>query len=207
MAQVSVITTVGKTILSARVQHTTPSGSSNTPPTLGSEAPGRGLGMGTGATAAGADAAVGNTSLVQEVETRATGAETITTNVYQSVGTQTATAARTIDETGMFDSQSQTTTSTGAAQSATTLPLASGVFSATGTAYSFNNTSGTAPQTITITAGGNTTSATVSALTGAVASGSWVTAGNMFARVTLRSVTISLANGDSLQVTYQVTFS
>lgn len=207
MAQVSVITTVGKTILSARIQHTTPTGATNTPPTLGSEAPGRGLAMGTGATAAAADAAAGDTALIQEVETRATGTETITTNVYQSVGTQTATGARTIDETAMFDSQSQTTTTTGASAGATTLPLASGVFSATGTAHAFNSTTGNSQQSITITAGGNTTSATVSALSGIIPSGSWVTAGNLFARVTLRSVTIALASGDSLQVTYQVTFS
>lgn len=211
MAQVSVITTVGKKILAARIQQTTPGGATNTPPTLGSAAPGRGLGMGTGSTAVGADAAAADVALAVEVETRATGTETITggsLNIYQSVGTQTATAARTIDETAMFDSQSQTTTSSGASAGATTLPLASGVFSATGTAYSINNTTpASSPQTITITAGGNTTSATVSALTGIVPSGAWVAAGNMFARVTLRSVTIALANGDSLQVTYQVTFS
>jgi hypothetical protein len=207
MAQVSVITTVGKTILSARIQHTTPGGATSTPPTLGSEAPGRGLAMGTGATAAAADAAVGDTALIQEVETRATGTETVTTNVYQSVGTQTATGARTIDELGMLDSQAQTTTSSGASAGATTLPLASGVFSAAGTAHAFNATTNNSQQSITISSGGNTTSATVTALTGIVSAGAWVTAGNLFARCTLRSVTISLANGDSIQATWQVTFS
>lgn len=166
------------------------------------------MGIGIGATAVGASAAITDVAICNEVETRATGAETISSAVYQSQGTSTATATRVVDETGMYDTASQSTTSTGAAQSATTLPLASGVFAATGTAYSANGTTAaSSPQTITITGGGNTTSATVSALAGAVTAGNWVYSGNLFAHVTLISSTITLNSGDSLQVTYQVTFT
>jgi len=208
VAQVSVITTVGKTILSARIQHTTPSGAANSPPTLGSEAPGRGIAMGTGATAAAADAAVGDTALIQEVESRATGAETVTTNVYQSVGTQTATGARTIDEGGMFDSQSQSVTAAAsAAQSATSVNIgASNPFTVPGTLHAFNRTTANSQQSISASSYTNP-NLTVTALTGAITIGDWITAGNLFARVTLRSVTISLATNDSIQWTYQVTFS
>ena len=208
MAQVSVITTVGKTILSARIQHTTPSPATGSPPVLGSEAPGRGIAMGVGSTAAAADAAVGDTALIQEVETRATGAETITTNVYQSVGTQTATGARTIDEGGMFDSQSQTITAAASAiATATSLNIgAVNPFAASGTLHAFNRTSTNSQQSIAFSAYVNP-NLTVTALTGAITIGDWIAAGNLFARVTLRSVTISLATNDSIQWTYQVTFS
>lgn len=62
------------------------------------------IGIGTGSTAE----AVTQTALVTEVETRAVGTEsTVTTSVagdtYQSVGTITATAGRTVAEMGMFD--------------------------------------------------------------------------------------------------------
>lgn len=208
MAQVSVITTVGKTILSARIQHTTPTGGANSPPTLGSEAPGRGLAMGVGATAAAADAAVGDTALIQEVETRATGAETVTTNVYQSVGAQTATGARTIDELGMFDSQSQSVTAAASAiATATSLNIgAVNPFTVAGTLHAFNRTTNNSQQSISASAYVNP-NLTVTALTGAITIGDWITAGNLFARCTLRAVTISLGSGDSIQATWQVTFS
>lgn len=208
MAQVSTITTVGKTILSARIQHTTPSGAANSPPTLGSEAPGRGIAMGVGATAAAADAAVGDTALIQEVESRATGTETITTNVYQSVGTQTATAARTIDEGGMFDAQSQSVTAAAQANAAaTSINIgASNPFTVAGTLHAFNRTTANSQQSISASSYANP-NLTVTALTGQINLGDWITAGNLYARVTLRSVTISLANGDSIQWTWQVTFS
>lgn len=208
MAQVAVITTLGKKIFAARIQHTTPSGAANSPPTLGSEAPGRGIAMGTGATAAAADAAVGDVSLVQEVESRVTGAETITNNVYQSVGAQTATASRTIDELGMFDSQSQSVTAAaGAAISATSINIgASNPFTVAGTLYAFNRTTGTAAQSIAASAYVNP-NLTVTALTGAISLGDWITSGNIAVRVTLRSVTIGLNINDSLQSTYQVTFA
>ncbi len=68
--------------------------------------------MGVGATGAnagaGRTAAAGDTALTTEVETRASGTETIvTTNVtadsYQVQGTISATAARAVDEAGTFD--------------------------------------------------------------------------------------------------------
>lgn len=69
------------------------------------------IGMGVGATGAARTAAVGDTALSTEVETRATGsASTITTTVtndtYQCVGTVTATASRAVDEAGLFDASS-----------------------------------------------------------------------------------------------------
>jgi hypothetical protein len=213
VAQVSVITTVGKTILSARIQHTTPGGATNSPPTLGSEAPGRGIAMGTGATTGGADAAATDLSLVQETEARATGAETITTNVYQSVGTNTATAARVVDEGGMFDSQSQTIATAALANSGATAVNIGAVnpFAASGTLHAYNDTSQAAgtplgSQVVTFSAYANP-NLTVTALTGAINSGRWITAGNLFARVTLRGVTIALNTNDSIQWTWQVTFS
>lgn len=66
------------------------------------------IGMGTGATAAARTAAAGDTALSTEVETRATGTEsiittTVTNDTYQVVGTSTATAARAVDEAATFD--------------------------------------------------------------------------------------------------------
>jgi len=64
--------------------------------------------MGVGATGAARTAAVGDTALTSEVETRATGtASTVTTtqtnDTYQCVGTITASASRAVDEAGLFD--------------------------------------------------------------------------------------------------------
>lgn len=64
--------------------------------------------MGTGATAAARTAAVADTALSTEVETRATGTEstvttTVTGDTYQVVGTITATSARAVDEAATFD--------------------------------------------------------------------------------------------------------
>jgi hypothetical protein len=64
--------------------------------------------MGTGATAAARTAAAADTALSAEVETRTSGTEsTVTTtnasDTYQVVGTITATAARSVDEGGLFD--------------------------------------------------------------------------------------------------------
>jgi alpha-L-arabinofuranosidase len=64
--------------------------------------------MGVGATGAARTAAVTDTALSTEVETRATGTEsivtvTVTSDTYQIVGTITATAARVVDEAGSFD--------------------------------------------------------------------------------------------------------
>lgn len=64
-------------------------------------------GMGTGNTAE----AAGDTALVTEVETRATGTqiEGASANIYRSVGTITATAPRAIVEHGLFSASSSGT--------------------------------------------------------------------------------------------------
>jgi hypothetical protein len=198
------VTTNGAKIIAQRTQTTPPGAGGVTPPALGSAAP-KQVAMGVGATTAARTAATTDTSLSKEVEARVAGAETVTNNVYQVVGTQTNTSGgvESVDEAGLFDA-SATTTTTGAAQSATTLPLASGVFQATGTLYAINETTpSSGAQTITCTAGGNTTSATVSALSGAVSSGDRIVQGNMAASATF--AVVSLQIGDSLQQTWQLT--
>jgi hypothetical protein len=124
------------------------------------------------------------------------------------VGTQTATGARTIDELGMFDSQSQSVTAAASAiATATSLNIgASNPFTVPGTLHAFNRTSTNSQQSIAASSYSNP-NLTVTALTGAITIGDWITAGNLFARCTLRSVTITLASGDSIQATWQVTFS
>jgi hypothetical protein len=64
-------------------------------------------GMGTGNTAE----AVGDTALVAEVETRATGtlAEGASANIFRTVGTITATTARVVVEHGIFSASSSGT--------------------------------------------------------------------------------------------------
>jgi hypothetical protein len=67
--------------------------------------------IGTGATGAARTAVVADTALTTEVETRATGTESIVTtavtnDTYQVVGTVTATATRAVDEAGTFDAAS-----------------------------------------------------------------------------------------------------
>lgn len=81
------------------------------------------IGIGTGATGAARTAAAGDTALSTEVETRASGTvSTITTtqtnDTFQTVGTITATATRTIDEIGLFSASTSGTM----ALSATVLP-------------------------------------------------------------------------------------
>lgn len=66
------------------------------------------IAMGVGATAAARTAAAADTALSTEVETRTSGTEsTVTTtqtgDTYQVVGTVAATAARVVDEAGLFD--------------------------------------------------------------------------------------------------------
>lgn len=66
------------------------------------------IGIGTGATTAARTAAAADTALSTEVETRATGTETIvtttnTSDTYQVQGTITATGSRAVDEAGTFD--------------------------------------------------------------------------------------------------------
>lgn len=198
----TVVTTNGKKIFCQRVQTTAPGAGSVTPPALGANPP-KNCAMGVGATTAARTAAAADVSLSKEVEARVAGTETVTNNVYQSVGTITAGASYAVDEAGLFDT-SATTTSSGASAGATTLPLASGVFQATGTVTAINETTpANGAQTITITAGGNTTSATVTALTGLISSGDRICQGNMFTSATFN--VINLVSGDSIQFTWQVT--
>lgn len=69
------------------------------------------IGMGTGATGAARTAVAADTALSTEVETRASGTESIvtttnTSDTYQTVGTQTATSSRSVDEAMTFDASS-----------------------------------------------------------------------------------------------------
>ena len=66
------------------------------------------IGIGVGATTAARTAVAADTALSTEVETRANGTSSrVTTSVandtYQTVGTVTATALRSVDEAGTFD--------------------------------------------------------------------------------------------------------
>jgi hypothetical protein len=95
-ATATVVTTSGKVTAANRLQ-TTPT---RNPPKF--------IGIGTGATGAARTAAVGDTALSTEVETRATGTESIVTvtaanDAYQTQGTITATGARSVDEAATFD--------------------------------------------------------------------------------------------------------
>lgn len=93
----TVITTVGKAIAAARLIGSTPS-----------QAEPKYIGMGVGATGAARTAVAGDTALSTAVESRVAGtSSTVTTtntnDTYQSVATITATAARSVDECGLFD--------------------------------------------------------------------------------------------------------
>ena len=66
------------------------------------------VGVGVGATGAARTAVIANTALSNEVELRVAGTSTQQTtstanDTYQVVGTVTATAARAVDEAGLFD--------------------------------------------------------------------------------------------------------
>ena len=93
----SVVTNLGYAIAAKRMIGSTPS-----------QAEPKFIAMGTGATGAARTAAVTDTALSAEHETRATGtSSTVTTSVtndtYQVVGTVTATTSRSVDEAGQFD--------------------------------------------------------------------------------------------------------
>lgn len=94
----TVVTTKGKAFLADRLQ-TTPTTYTNSP---------KYCAMGVGATAAARTAAVGDTALSSEVESRTSGTTSNTTttttgDTFQVVGTITATATRSVDEFGLFD--------------------------------------------------------------------------------------------------------
>lgn len=93
----SVVTSAGKAIIAKRMFGATPV-----------QLEPKYIALGVGATGAGRTAAVGDTALSTEVETRTAGTgSTVTTSVtndtYQNVGTVTATAGRVVDEAGTFD--------------------------------------------------------------------------------------------------------
>jgi hypothetical protein len=94
----TVVTNKGKAILADRVR--TSPGTYTTSPKY--------CAMGTGATAAARTAAASDTALSTEVDTRTAGTESAVTttqtgDTYQSVGTITAGASRSVDEAGLFD--------------------------------------------------------------------------------------------------------
>lgn len=94
----TVVTNIGKAMLADRLRQTP--GTYTNPPKYAA--------MGTGATAAARTAAVTDTALSTEVESRVAGTEsTQTTSVagdtYQNVATITASTARAVDEYGLFD--------------------------------------------------------------------------------------------------------
>jgi hypothetical protein len=93
----TVITNVGNGIAAKRMIGATPS-----------QLEPKYIAMGTGATGAARTAAVGDTALSTEVETRTAGTgSTVTTtqtnDTFQEAGTVTATATRAVDEAGLFD--------------------------------------------------------------------------------------------------------
>lgn len=93
----TVITSVGKAILARRMLGATPA-----------QAEPNFVAIGVGATTAARTAVVGDTALSTQVESRVAGASsTILTSVandtYQTVATIPITAARAIDEAGLFD--------------------------------------------------------------------------------------------------------
>lgn len=97
----TVLTTIGKAMFCDRLRGT-PATYTN-PPNY--------VAMGTGATGAGRTAAVGDTALTTETDSRTSGTEsTVTTSTtgdtYQVVGTITAGGARAVDEMGLFDASS-----------------------------------------------------------------------------------------------------
>lgn len=97
----TVLTTIGKAMLADRLR-TTPGTYSASP---------KYVAMGVGATGAARTAAVGDTALSSQVESRTSGTEstvttTTTNDTYQVVGTVTATATRVVDEAGLFDASS-----------------------------------------------------------------------------------------------------
>lgn len=94
----TVVTNIGKAMFADRIR-TTPGTYTASP---------KFIAMGTGATGAARTAAATDTVLSTQVESRTSGTEsTVTTtntnDTYQVSGTVTATAARAVDEGGLFD--------------------------------------------------------------------------------------------------------
>lgn len=113
----TVFTNSGKRTAADRLQTTT----TRNPPKF--------VAMGTGATAAARTAAAADTALSTEVETRTSGTEstqtiTNTGDTYQTVGTITATASRSVDEAATFDAS--TTGNIGVSATFAVISLANG---------------------------------------------------------------------------------
>ena len=90
----TVLTSAGKVLSASQMAGTTA-----TPPSY--------IGIGTGATAAARTAVVGDTALSVPAESRTNGTvtvvnTTVTGDTFQTVGVVTATAARAVDEAGIF---------------------------------------------------------------------------------------------------------
>lgn len=97
----TVVTNKGKAMLTDRLR-TTPATYTVSPHFMA---------MGVGATGAGRTAAITDTALSTQVESRTSGTEsivtiTVTGDTYQCAGIITASAARNVDEFGLFDAAS-----------------------------------------------------------------------------------------------------
>lgn len=97
-AVATVCTNIGKAMLADRLRQA-PGTYTNSP---------KWAAMGTGATGAARTAAVADTALSTEVETRTSGTEStqttsVTNDTYQNVATIAASANRSVDEFGLFD--------------------------------------------------------------------------------------------------------
>lgn len=95
----TVVTTVGKALVASRMYDSA------------AAAEPKYIAMGVGATGAARTAAVGDTALSTQVETRTAGTSssvttTTTGDTHQVVGTVTATSARSVDEAGLFNASS-----------------------------------------------------------------------------------------------------
>jgi len=115
----TVVTNKGKAMFCDRIR-TTPATYTTSP---------KYCGMGVGATGAARTAAITDTALSTEVETRTSGTESVATltttgDAYQVVGTIAAAASRDVDEAGLFDASS--TGNMGASATFTVITLASG---------------------------------------------------------------------------------
>jgi hypothetical protein len=96
----SVVTSAGKAIVAKRMFGATPT-----------QLEPKYIAMGVGATGAARTAAVGDTALSTEVESRTAGTgssvtTSVTNDTYQNTGTVTASATRAVDEAGTFDASS-----------------------------------------------------------------------------------------------------
>ena len=89
------------------------------------------IAIGTGATGAARTAAVGDTALSTEVESRATGTSSIVTtsvtgDTYQVVGTVSITANRAIDEAATFDTSTGSSGNIGVSATMSVINLGNG---------------------------------------------------------------------------------